>query len=364
VLIPPSTPPRIALVLGGGGLKGFAHIGVLQALEERGLSPAVYAGSSIGALIGAAHASGMSVDDLGRRAAGLRRRDLFRLNHMQMLFERMRTPSIYLEEPLRALCENCAPRVTFDEMPVPVLVCTVDVERGTQVVWGLPGLRNVRVADAVYASCALPGFFPPGRVDGRMCIDGGTVDNLPVAVAAFDVDVIIAIDVGSCDLSADTGEVPQGFATIYMRAATFMMNALQQSPLAHWDGPPMILVRPRVGQFGWFGFGHTEDLIREGYRATCEALEQLDACLDGGSGIYPRRTVKLSVDKDACSGCRICAALAPRAMGIDGSGKAFARTEVVDWSPADGDFVRHCPTGAIEVHRVVPVVPAEISANG
>ena len=125
---------RIALVLGGGGMKGFAHIGVLRALEEAGIRPTCFAGTSIGALIAAAHLGGMSLDEMERRALGLRKRDLFRINHVGMLFERMRSPSIYLEEPLRALCSNAVPRTTFDELQAPLLVNTVDVERGTQVV--------------------------------------------------------------------------------------------------------------------------------------------------------------------------------------------------------------------------------------
>src|SRR5688500_6430906 len=152
---------RIALVLGGGGMKGFAHIGVLRALEESGVRPSLYAGTSIGALLSAAYVGGMTIDEMERRALSLRRRDLFRINHVGMLLERMRSPSIYLDEPLRALCTSAVPNVTFEELGVPLLINTVDVERGTQVVWGLPGLRDVRIDDAVYASCALPGFFPP-----------------------------------------------------------------------------------------------------------------------------------------------------------------------------------------------------------
>ena len=173
---------RIGLVLGGGGLKGFAHIGVIRALEEAGIRPALYAGTSIGALIAAAYAGGMSVAEMTARAEALQRRHLFRINHVGMLLARMRSPSIYLEEPLRALCDSVCPAVRIDQLDVPLLVNTVDVERGTQVVWGLPGLRDVPVSDAVYASCALPGFFPPGHVDGRVCIDGGTVGTSRVLV--------------------------------------------------------------------------------------------------------------------------------------------------------------------------------------
>ncbi|HUQ83261.1 MAG TPA: patatin-like phospholipase family protein, partial [Gemmatimonadaceae bacterium] len=242
---------RIALVLGGGGMKGFAHIGVLRALEEANVQPTCYAGTSIGALLSAAYVGGMSLDEMERRALSLRKRDLFRINHVGMLLDRMRSPSIYLDEPLRALCASAIPGVTFDQLPVPLLVNTVDVERGIQVVWGLPGLRDVRVDDAVYASCALPGFFPPGRVDGRLCIDGGTIDNMPVAVAAQNADAVIAVDVGSSDLSHNTDATAQGFAATYMRAATVMMHALQIAPLSEWSGPPMFLIRPRLGHVGW-----------------------------------------------------------------------------------------------------------------
>src|SRR3954465_3374640 len=151
-----ATERKIALVFGGGGIKGFAHIGVLKALEERGIKPALYAGTSIGAMVAAAAVGGMSPDELARRAESLRRRDLFRINHFGMLMDRMRSQSIYLEEPLRALTNAIVPAGNFDEMQKPLLVNTVDLERGTQIVWGLPGLRDVSMRDAVYASCSLP----------------------------------------------------------------------------------------------------------------------------------------------------------------------------------------------------------------
>src|SRR5438477_3161202 len=112
----PHPARRIALVLGGGGMKGFAHIGVMKALEERGIVPTLYAGTSIGALLGAARVGGMSVDEQARRAESLKRRDLFRINHFGMLMERMRSPSIYLEEPLRELCQAVVPPGKFSDL--------------------------------------------------------------------------------------------------------------------------------------------------------------------------------------------------------------------------------------------------------
>ncbi|MDB4883917.1 MAG: Patatin [Gemmatimonadetes bacterium] len=343
---------RIALVLGGGGLKGFAHIGVLRALEERGIVPDVYGGTSIGAMIAASYLGGSSVEELASRAEGLRKRDLFRLNHFGMLLERMRSPSIYLEEPLRQLCIGAVPDVTFADLPQRLLVNTVDLDRGARVVWGLPGLEDVSVRDAVYASCALPGFFPPGRVGDRSCIDGGVVDNLPVSVASHFADIVIAVDVGSSDTSQSAREAGQGFATVYMRAATMMMHALQQFPLERWHGPPMVLIRPRVDDANWLSFSDTAANIAEGYRSAMRALERFDTYWDQPNCVFPRRRVQIDVDQSRCTGCGTCVALAPAVMALDPSGKAFARTPVVEWSPADGGFVHECPTTAIAAANV------------
>ena len=361
--LPPDRPrrtPRIALVLGGGGLKGFAHVGALQALEARGIVPTVYAGTSIGALVAAAYACGVSTGELAERASRLQRRDLFRINHVGMALQRMLSPSLYLESPLRALVGTVVPRRRFRDLPAPVLVNTVDLERGTQLVWGLPGLDDAWVDDAVYASCALPGFFPPGTVQDRPCIDGGTIDNLPVGFAAtLGVDAIIAVDVGSGQLPPARHDTLRGFATIFMRAATTMMGALQVGQLTRHGGPPLLLVRPDITAIDWFTFGRADELIECGRRAATAALDHLDECLAAREGVFPRRTVHLHVERDRCIGCGICAAIAPAAMALDERRCAYAREPHVRWSPADGDFVRHCPTHAIAA-TTVPAPPPDV----
>jgi NTE family protein len=348
---------RIALVLGGGGVKGFAHIGVIRALEERGIRPAVYAGTSIGALVAAAAVRGMSADEMTRRAAPLRRRDLFRINHLGMVMERMRSPSIYLGEPLRDMVDDVVPAGTFENLPRPLLVNTVDLERATQVVWGLPGLRGVPVRDAVYASCALPGFFPPGHVGGRLCVDGGAIDNLPAGIAGLGMDAMIAVDVGSSDVRPIPRIGAQGFAAIYMRGLTTMMHQLQLEPVADWRGPPMLLVRPKVDSH-WLSFSNGEHNIQEGYRAMAKALEHIDAYLEQPTGVYPRKRMHLHVVRTDCIKCGLCVALAPEAMAFDpADGTAVPREATVEWSAADGDFVRHCPTRAIKAARLDLVTP-------
>lgn len=343
---------KVALVLGGGGLKGFAHIGVLRALDEFGIKPSVYAGTSIGSLICAAQAGGMPIEEMEEKARTLRRRDLFRLNRLGIMLERTQAASVYQGAPLRAVCESVVKDMRFDEVETTLLVNTVDLQRGSPVVWGLPGLRDVSVLDAVYASCALPGFYPPGEVGERTCVDGGVIDNLPVAVASQGMDAVIAVDTGSSSLITQRDIARHGFTAIYMRAATTMMHALQLHPLDKWAGPPMILIRPRVSHIGWFSFSHADELIEAGYKAAVDALRDFDACVNSETGIFPRRQVQISVDREKCIGCTLCVALAPRIMAMDETGKAVARMPVVDWSPADGDFVHHCPTYAI---NAVPI---------
>lgn len=325
--------------------------------------PSLYAGTSIGALLAAARVAGTPTAELARRAETIKRRDLFRLNHFGMLMERMRSPSIYLEEPLRALTSSVVPAGKFSDLSTPLLVNTVDLDRGIPIIWGAPGLQDVYVQDAVYASCALPGYFPPGRVGDRLCVDGGVIDNLPVAIASLSADLVIAVDVGSNDLSPLTDPTALGFANIYMRAATTMMHALQQYPLTNWNGPPMVLIRPRCTE-EWLSFKNIGRTIKEGERAARKALEDIDAFFDQPGGVYPRRRFELSVDREKCIGCGLCAALAPSYMGLDADGKAYPRTRTADWSPADGEFVSVCPTHAIMARKIERIVPMKAGERG
>lgn len=342
-------PERFSLVLGGGGLKGFAHIGVLRALEERGLRPSLVCGTSIGSLVGAAYAAGMPVADMEARATALRQRDLFRIDHFGMVTRRMRNASLYLEGPLRNLVRESVPDVPFSSLQLPLLVNTVDLERGSQVVWGLPGLRDVRVSEAVYASCALPGFFPAARVGGRFCVDGSVMDNLPVTMACVGVDAVLAIDVGSTSIAISRALHKRGFAAVYMRSAQVMMHALEHEQLRQWGRPPMLLIRPPIWHYHWFTFTRTAQFIEAGYTATLKALDRMGDELMNGRGVFPRKPIDLLIDQAACIGCGLCAVLAPHVIRMGADGKAKVIGSNLEWSRADGDFVHQCPTDAIQV---------------
>jgi ferredoxin len=134
-----------------------------------------------------------------------------------------------------------------------------------------------------------------------------------------------------------------------MRAANTMMHALQERPLADWSGPPMVLIRPPVGHRHMFSFPHVSEMIEAGYLAAGSVLDSLGDALLSLSGVFPRQMVSVFVDRAKCIGCGMCVALAPRMMAQDSNGKAYVTCSPVEWSPADGDFVQHCPTEAISV---------------
>jgi NTE family protein len=261
------------LVLSGGGLKGLAHIGVFRALEERGLSPSLVVGTSIGSLIGAAWAAGASVAEMELRARQVRRRDVFRVAHVDMAFRRMLAPALYRREPLDALVGSLVGDVTFSQLSRRLLVNTADLNSGQQVMWGMPGFRDVRVADTVIASCALPGIFAPREINGRAYVDGAVVDNMPVRqAAAIGEGAIVAVNVAANDIER-SGVETQGFAATYIRGLEIVMHRQIDAQLRNWEGPPLVLVSPKVEHISMFAFDRTEELLCAGYEATIAALD-------------------------------------------------------------------------------------------
>ncbi|HWA56009.1 MAG TPA: patatin-like phospholipase family protein [Gemmatimonadales bacterium] len=342
------------LVLSGGGLKGLAHIGVLRALEERGLMPSAVIGSSMGSLVAAAWATGMSIREMTERGMAVRRRDIFQVAHADMAFKRMRAPAVYRREPLDQLIGSLVGDIAFHQLPRRLLINTVELNSGMQVFWGLPGLREARVADAVFASCALPGIFPPREIQGRWYVDGAVTENLPVLVAASHGEgPVLAVDVGST--SAVRSDIQnEGFAATYIRGLEIVMQTIMESRLRRWTSPPLVLVQPRVEHVSMFAFGHNRELIEEGYRATLDVLDGLRDFDPQGSGIYPQRRVTIRVERDRCIGCGACVMHAPWVFELDEGGKARVIQSIQAWSPIDGAYVRNCPTYAISARLAPP----------
>ena len=337
------------LVLGGGGMKGLAHVGVLQALLERGHRPTRIIGSSVGALVGAAWAGGMGIAKLREIALSLKRKSVFAVAHADMAFKRMRSPALFRREPLSDLIKTTVGDLTFQQLDPPVIINTVDLNSGMQIFWGLPGLDDIRVADAVFASCALPGYFPPHEIGGRFYVDGAVVSNVPFAAArALGPEMIVAVDVSaSSALTADTQD--EGFAGVFARATEILMQRLLEERVRTWTTPPVYYILPRVEHVSLFSFNHLREEVEEGYRSTMAALDRVDGWPEPGDvGIFPKRRVMVRVERDRCIGCGSCLVQAPQGMFVlDSDRKAVVTQPDQEWSPLDGGYIRHCPTYAI-----------------
>src|SRR5256885_10464030 len=296
---------QFTLVLGGGGMKGVAHVGVLQAVTERGLLRSKSVGWSVGPRVGAAGSAGKSIAELREIAIGLVRRDIFAVAHADMAFKRMRSPALSRREPLDHLLHRLVGNITFQDLGNPLIVNTVDLNSGMQVFWGLEGLDEVPVKDAVVASCALPGYLPPREIRGRFYVDGATLDNLPVGTARIlGADLILAVDVSASNaFRADTQD--EGFASVFARAAEIAMQSLLELRLREWTTPPIYYIHPRVEHISAFDFDHLREIVEEGYRATVAALDRAEALpAPGDAGVYPRRPVTVRVQRGACIGVR------------------------------------------------------------
>lgn len=342
------------LVLGGGGMKGLAHIGVLRALEEHRAVPARTVASSVGALIAASWLSGLKASELEEIALEVTRRDLFRVAHRNMALKRMRSPSLYQGEPLEHFIRGLLGDVTFDELDRPLLVNSVDINAGTQVFWGAPGFRDVPVADAVIASCSLPGYLPPKEIHGRQYVDGAAVSNFPIRIAvALEQDLVVGVDVGSSGLGTQ-GIEELGFAAIYARAIELAIETMRTTELRHWTTPPLVLLQPRVEDVGLFEFHRNAELVAAGYLAAREVLDDPDGIpATTASGVYPRHPYAVRVDRAACIGCAACVINGPPGMfRLDAEGKAVPVDSPPHLARIEAAYVaKQCPTGAITVER-------------
>jgi len=347
---------QFTLVLGGGGMRGLAHVGVLQALDEHHLVPQEVVGSSVGALVGAGWCAGLTPTELREIATHLQRDDLFRVAHTDMALRRLRAPAIYRPEPLADFVRGVLGGVTFAELEHPLLVNTVDINTGTQVFWGSPGLCEVPVADAVLASCTMPGFLPPHRIGQGFYVDGAAAANLPVHPAARpDRDLVMAVDVSA--RGRHRVHVQRlGFAAAYARATELGIQRMDEIALRSWARPPLLLIRPRVWHVELLSFRHNVELIDAGNRAAHAVLDAPHAVPPpDGVGVYPRRRVRVEVRKERCVGCGACVLSGPLGqfrLGADGKAEVADPTPV--WSPVDGYTVGVCPTSAIVVLDLEP----------
>ncbi|GAB3516936.1 patatin-like phospholipase family protein [Emticicia fontis] len=173
---------KIGLALSGGGSRGFAHLGVIKALEEVGLKPDMITGTSAGSIVGAMIAAGYTPDYIFEAivSAGI-------FSHIKFAFNRF---GLFKLEKLQDLFLKYIPHNSFEQLRMPLTICATDLERGEAVYF-----KEGELIKPILASCCLPGIFEPVRFEGRTLIDGGIVDNLPIGPLEQSCDFIIGVNI-------------------------------------------------------------------------------------------------------------------------------------------------------------------------
>lgn len=264
---------RVILVLGGGGVKGTAHAGAWRALVEEGVEVAEIVGTSIGALVGASISGGATPDELEEQARALAKKDIVDINRWALLPMGIRQQSIFQGVALREYIRRVLPKTEWSELEIPLSVNAVDLESGYTVWFGAGGRTDVPLVDALYASSALPVFYPPLSVNGMHLVDGGVMDTVALTRAADRrADRIIAVHASSGRVKDARDIVEKGVVAIQHRVMDIMAYARRQIVEDSWFGPPVTHVRPDVAGYSTFDFEAVEYFLEEGYRAMKAAL--------------------------------------------------------------------------------------------
>jgi len=272
--------PRVGLALSGGGARGLAHIGVLRVLEREGIPMDFLAGTSMGGVIAAGYAAGLSPDDLEKEALAVARtRRLLRL-----IDPALPNGGLIRGQRLLAYFEQHLGQRTFSDLRLPLALEAVDLNTRQEIV-----LREGPVALALRATTAVPGLLMPVEVNGWRLVDGGVLNNLPVDVAReMGAEVVIAVDIGPTR-EAGIGRwignrrwVPEGLsATLMVLDDTLgtLMTASQEHKLRQF--PPEVLIRPAiptdVNVFA--GYERAAELIAAGERAAEAHLPEIKSLL-------------------------------------------------------------------------------------
>lgn len=269
-------PPRTAFVLGGGGNLGAIQVGMLQAVLERGITPDLVVGCSVGAINAAAIAADPTPGGVERlREIWLSIKDDVicpsgRLSSIRLLTHRGH--SLQPNDGLRRLIESHLPWSTFEEFPIPVHVVAASLSTGHDR-WFSTG----PVVEPILASAALPAVFPPVEIDGELLIDGAVVDNVPISRAvALGASRVVVLHVGNFERPRPVPRKP-----IDVLVQSFSVARNHRFLREVHDPPPGVemLVAPGVdpGKLRYDDFRHSRRLIAQGYAHTAHWLDEVDA---------------------------------------------------------------------------------------
>jgi len=257
---PPPKPAKIALVLGAGASKGFAHIGVLKVLESNKVPIHLIVGTSIGSVIGSLYAYGYNAFQIQKMSFSIETGDVLDYTFPDNGFIK--------GEKLEEFVNKNLKNTPIEKLRIPFYAVSTDLQTGREVVFG-----KGNTGTAVRASCSIPGVFRPVKIADKMYVDGGLVS--PVAVEAarrHGADYVIAVDVSS---EIEYG-LPENTIVTILQSINIMYSRLAAIQLSKAD----VVIQPKVGHIGSGDFSKRHEAILEGEKATLEALPRLIALIN------------------------------------------------------------------------------------
>ena len=252
--------PRLGLALGGGAARGFAHVGVIQVLEQHGIRPQLVVGTSAGSLVAALYASGMGAAELERTALAMEEATLTDWT-MPLLGRGM-----LRGEALARYVRTEVKGRLIEQMPMPLGILATDLASGDGVLF-----RRGDTAQAVRASSAVPGLFEPVNIAGRDYVDGGLVAPVPVPQArAMGAEVLVAVDISS----DPNGNNAQGWLQVLLQTTAIMGQSINRYAMS---APDVVAVRPSLSGVGSADFSSRQRSIEAGRAAMEAAMPKLKA---------------------------------------------------------------------------------------
>jgi NTE family protein len=258
---------KVAIALGSGSARGWAHIGVIKALVRHGIEPDIVCGTSIGALVGAAYAHDR-LDELERWACNLSRWKLLRF--LDVTFSKGAV--VHAERVRRELAEVIADNVLIEELKKPFATVATDMMNGREVRFLTGSLH-----DAILASTAIPGFLPPVYYRNRWLFDGGIVNPVPVNLCrSFDADFVLAVNLNgdvvsrnfnvsttnSVESGIDEAMPPPSMFDSFAKAVNVMQDRITRSRMV--GDPPDIVISPRIEFIDMMDFDRAAEIIAAG----------------------------------------------------------------------------------------------------